>query len=130
MPLISAAAAGCLVDVILLLVLPRTEDASSFAVAQTGAYVAALAALVFVASLSKPQWPSLRDIVATVLATMAMAAALLPLRERDPGFETLVEQIMAGTVIYSFFVASFDIAGLRTILYAKLRAHVAGLQLP
>lgn len=129
-PLIGAAAIGCLVDGLLLLVLPRTADAESFAIAQTGAYVAALFALVFVASFSKPQWPRLRDIAATVLATMAMAAALLPLREHNPSLPTLIEQVMAGTVIYSFFVASFDIASLRTILYAKLRAHVAGLQLP
>ena len=129
-PLIGAAAVGCLVDGVLLAVLPRTADASSLAVAQTGAYVAALLALVFVASFSKPRWPRLRDITTTVLATMAMAAALLPLREDNPGFQTLIKQIMAGIVIYSFFVATFDIAGLRTILRAKLRAHVAGLQMP
>ncbi len=129
-PLIAAAAVGCVADVILLLVLPRTGDASSFAIAQTLAYVAALSALLFIASFSKPQWPSLRDLAATALATMAMAAALLPLREHDPGLMTLIEQVMAGTLIYSVFVASFDIAGLRTILYAKLRAHVAWLQTP
>lgn len=129
-PLISAAAFGCVMDVVFLLVFPQKDRAESFAAAQTCAYAAAFLALVFVASFSKPQWPSLRDIVAIVLATMAMAAALLPLREHDPGFQTLIEQVMAGTVIYSCFVASFDIAGLRTILYAKLRAHVAGLQVP
>lgn len=129
-PLIGAAAIGCLVDGILLLVLPRNPDASSFAVAQTGAYVAALVALVAVASFSQPQWPRLRDIATTILATMAMAAALLPLRDHNPGLQTLVEQVVAGTVIYSLFVASFDIAGLRTFLYAKLRAHMAGLQVP
>jgi O-antigen/teichoic acid export membrane protein len=129
-PLIGAAAFGCLVDGILLLVLPRGEDAESFAIAQTCAYAAAFLALIFVASFSKPQWPSLRDIVATILATMAMAAALLPLREHDPGLPTLIEQVLAGTVIYSVFVASFDIAGLRRILHARLRAHMAGLQLP
>ena len=129
-PLIGAAAVGCVVDVILLLVLPRGADAESFAIAQTGAYVAALSALVFVASFSKPRWPRPRDIVTTAFATMAMAAALLPLREHNPGLQTLIEQVTAGTVIYCFFVASFDIAGLRTILSAKLRAHVAGLQAP
>lgn len=114
----------------MLFLLPREADASSFAAAQTCGFAAAFLTLVFVASFSKPQWPSLRDIVAVVLATAAMAAALLPLREHDPGFKTLVEQIMAGALIYSCFVASFDIAGLRTILYAKLRAHAAGLQVP
>lgn len=129
-PLIAAAAVGCVVDVILLLVLPKSGDASTFAIAQTGAYGAAFLALIFVASFSKPQWPSVRDITFVVLATASMALVLLPLRLRDPGLTTLLEQIAAGVVIYTFFVAVFDIAGLRKILYAKFRAHVAGLQTP
>ncbi|MGO9133564.1 MAG: lipopolysaccharide biosynthesis protein [Methylovirgula sp.] len=138
-PLIAAAAVGCVVDGILLFVLPHSGDlfilpnsgqAWSFAVAQTGAYAAALCALIFVASLSKPEWPSWRQIATVIFATAAMAAALLPLRDHDPGFKTLLEQVMAGTVIYSFFVAVFDIAGLRTILYGKLRAHLARWQTP
>ncbi|QXX73209.1 lipopolysaccharide biosynthesis protein [Methylovirgula sp. HY1] len=129
-PLISAAAFGCVVDVVLLMVLPQQDHAERFAAAQTCAYAASFLALLFVASFSKPQWPSPRDIVATILATMAMAAALLPLREYNPGFQTLIEQVTSGTVIYCLFVASFDIAGLRTILYTKLRDHVPGLQLP
>jgi O-antigen/teichoic acid export membrane protein len=125
-PVIGAAAVGCVVDVVLLLVLPRTADASSLAIAQTGAYVAALVALVFVASFSKPQWPSVRDLAAIVFATGAMAAALLPLREHHPGFATLLEQVIAGAVIYTLLVAAFNIAGLRTVFYAKLRARFSG----
>ncbi len=124
-PLISAALIACLVDALLLLVLPRSKDASSLAIAQTGAYVAALAVLAFVASFSKPQWPRLRDLVLTVLGTAAMAAALLPLRENDPGLATLAEQISAGIVIYGLIVMCCDIAHLRAMLIARLRPIVA-----
>jgi O-antigen/teichoic acid export membrane protein len=129
-PLIGAAVFGCLIDAILLLTLPREDGVANFAVAQTCGFGAAFSALCLIASLSKPVWPSFRDIIAAILATMAMAAALLPLRAHSPGLPTLIEQVVAGTVIYSVFVASFDIASLRTILFAKWRAHVAGLQTP
>lgn len=129
-PLIGTAAFCCVMDVIFLRVFPLEDKAEAFAAAQTCAYGAAFVALIFVASFAKPQWPSLRDIVAVIVATMAMAAALLPLRDHDPSFPTLVEQVLAGAVIYSVFVATFDIAGLRSILYEKLRAHVGKLQMP
>jgi O-antigen/teichoic acid export membrane protein len=129
-PLIAAAAVGCVVDVLLLVVLPRGPDTETFAIAQTCALGASFLALIFVATLSKPQWPSLRDVTLVILATAAMALALLPIRDHQPGLVTLIEQVVAGTIIYSFFVAAFDIAGLRTILYAKFRAHVEGLQTP
>ncbi len=138
-PLIAAAAAGCVADGIFLLILPHSGDffilpqsgqGWSFAVAQSGAYIVAFLTLIFVASFSRPKWPSAREILTVILATTAMAAALLPLRDHAPGLETLVIQVAAGTVIYSFFVAIFDIASLRTILLARLRAHMAGLQTP
>jgi len=124
-PLVGAALIACVVDVLLLMILPRSADASSLAIAQTGAYVAALGVLVFIATLSKPQWPRLRDIVLAALGTAAMAAALLPLRQHDPGLITLIEQVLAGTIIYGLFVALFDVANMREILIARLRPIVA-----
>jgi O-antigen/teichoic acid export membrane protein len=126
-PLVGAALIACIVDPLLVLVLPKRADASSLAIAQTGAYAAALAVLVFVASFTKPQWPRLRDLALTALGTAAMTAALLPLRGHDPGFVTLIEQVLAGTVIYGLFVACCDIANLRSILLARLRPIVARL---
>jgi O-antigen/teichoic acid export membrane protein len=124
-PLVGAALFACVVDVLLLLVLPRSTDASSLAIAQTGAYVAALGMLVFVASLSKPQWPRPRDIGLAMLGTAAMAAALLPLREHHPGLITLMEQVLAGIVVYGLFIVCCDIANIREILIARLRPIVA-----
>ena len=103
-PLIVAAVIACLVDALLIIVLPKNPNASSLAIAQTGAYIAALIALIVMATFSKPQWPRLRDLALAALATAAMAAALLPLREHNPGLLTLVEQVTAGRVIYCFFV--------------------------
>jgi O-antigen/teichoic acid export membrane protein len=127
-PLIAAAVIACIVDPLLIIALPKNPDASSLAIAQTGAYVAALVALVFMASFSKPQWPRLRDLLLAALATAAMAAALLPLREHNPGLLTLTEQIVAGLLIYSFFVYFFDIANMREIAAARLRPILARLQ--
>ena len=54
-----------------------------------------------------------------------MAAALLPLREHDPGLITLIEQALAGAIIYGLFVVFFDVANLREILIARLRPIMA-----
>ncbi len=127
-PLIAAAVIACLVDALLVIVLPKNPDTSSLAIAQTGAYIAGLTALIIMATFSKPQWPRSRDLVLAVLATAAMAAALLPLREHNPGFLTLVEQVTAGLVIYCVFVYAFDIANMREIIIARLRPILARQQ--
>ncbi|MGO9005262.1 MAG: lipopolysaccharide biosynthesis protein [Beijerinckiaceae bacterium] len=119
-PLIGAALVACVVDAALVLLLPYRAHASGLAIAQTCSYGAALIVLVFLARYSKPQWPRLHDFWATVLGTAAMAAALLPLREADPGLITLVEQVVAGVIIYGFCVFTFDTAGLRRLLIARL----------
>ena len=64
----------------------------------------------------------------TALGTAAMAAALLPLRAHNPGLLTLAGQVLAGTLIYTFFVYIFDIAGLRVIILARLRPILARFQ--
>jgi len=127
-PLIGAALTACAVNVLLMQVLPKSKDASSLAIAQSGAYVAALVVLIVVASFSKAQWPRLRDLALTALGTAAMAAALLPLRNHSPGFTTLAEQILAGALIYGLFVICFDIADMRKILISRLRPIVARFQ--
>ena len=124
-PMIAAAVAGCVADPLLLLALPRTADATSLAIAQSGAFVVAFATLVAVSCLSKPIWPKPRDLVFTLLATGAMAAVLLPLREREPGMLTLVEQIAGGTIVYGALVFLFDIAALRSLIFERLRPAVA-----
>jgi len=105
----------------LILALPRDSDASSLAIAQAGAMVAALVTLVAFASFSRPQWPSLRDLATIALANAVMSAALLPMRNREPGLATLAEQIAIGVAVYAFVVMSADVAGLRSITLARLK---------
>jgi len=120
-PLVAAALVACLVDPLLILALPRDSDASSLAIAQAGAMVAALVTLVAFASFSRPQWPSLRDLATIALANAVMSAALLPMRNREPGLATLAEQIAIGVAVYAFVVMSADVAGLRSITLARLK---------
>jgi O-antigen/teichoic acid export membrane protein len=124
-PLIGAALFGCAVDAALLLVLPRGSDASSLAIAQTGAYVASFCMLVFLASFWKPLWPRPRDLALAALGTVAMAAVLLPLRDHDPGLLTLAEQVLGGAIIYGLFAIGCNVANIRSILVARLRPIVA-----
>ncbi len=124
-PMIAAALVACAVDFLLILFLPRNADASSLAIAQAGAMLAALVALIGFASFARPQWPRLRDLAATVLANAAMSAAILPLRDTEPGFVTLAEQIAAGVAVYAIVVMGFNVAGLRDITLARLRLKAA-----
>jgi peptidoglycan biosynthesis protein MviN/MurJ (putative lipid II flippase) len=120
-PLVTAAAVSVVSGLVFVFVMPRGDDASSFAVAQCGAYVSAFAALVLFAARTKPIWPSLRDILATATATGAMAAAIWPLRTLSPGLATLLMQVLAGVALYGALTLIFDTAGLRTLALARLR---------
>lgn len=124
-PLIGAAIVGCIADPVILLALPRGNGAESLAIAQSGAFAAALVTLIGVACLSRPRWPHWRDIAAVLVGTAAMTGLLLPLRAEPPGFATLIEQIGAGILVYGFIVALLDIANLRTIVLERLRPMVA-----
>ena len=124
-PLIGAAVIACIADPLILLALPRTQDASSLAIAQSAAFAIAMVALIAIACLSKPIWPKFRDMAATALATAAMAGLMLPLRSQPPGFLVLVAQIAGGIAVYGALVALFDIAGIRTLVATRLRPMVA-----
>jgi len=124
-PLIVAAIVGCIADPVILLALPRTADASRLAIAQSGAFVCAMGTLVVIAGLSKPIWPRARDLTMTTLATVVMAAVLLPLRARGPSALVLALQVLTGISLYGALVMLFDIAGLRTLAVGRLRPEVA-----
>ncbi|MBI1867782.1 MAG: oligosaccharide flippase family protein [Methylocystis sp.] len=120
-PLIAAAAVAVAAGLLLALVLPRGVDASSVALAQCGAYIVAFGTLIVFAARAKPQWPRARDILASVVATAAMAAALQPMRQLTPGLATLCLEVAAGIVVYGGLTLVFDTAGLRTLAVARLR---------
>ncbi len=124
-PLIAAALVACIVDPVLVAVLPRGDGASSLAIAQAGAMLASLVALIGFATAAKPKWPRARDIGAIILGNAAMAAALLPLRAGEPGLATLAVQIAAGAAVYSAIVMGADIAGMRSLAVERLRLTLA-----
>lgn len=126
MPLIIAAVVGGLADVALILWLPR--EASSLALAYSGAMAAGFVALIGLARAYGGSFPALRDLVAASAGVATMALALVPLRDHAPGLLTLLEQMLAGVIIYGLFVFAFDIAGLRELCFGvarRLRARFA-----
>ncbi len=124
-PLIVGALVACVVDPLLILALPRGGGASTLAIAQAGALLASMVTLVGFAGAARPRWPRARDVTTIILANAAMSAALLPMREHDPGIVTLIAQIAAGVVVYAAIVMSADVAGLRAITVTHLRLAFA-----
>jgi O-antigen/teichoic acid export membrane protein len=116
LPLIAAAAIACIVDVCLVAVLPHGADASSFAVAQSAAFIVGAIALLLIAATGKRTWPKARDILVTLAGTATMAVLLLPLRGLTPGIGVLSAQIALGIAVMAAFVLAFDLAGLRGVV--------------
>ncbi len=129
LPLIAAAIATCLANLILIVILPASEDASSLAIAQAGAFGIGLAVLIGFAARSGACWPTLRSILATVAVAGAMTLILYPMRGWQPGPVTLAIQTMTGILVVGFGVILLDLAGLRTAILAFLRnGKTAGAQ--
>jgi small-conductance mechanosensitive channel len=105
--------------------LPSGAGASSLAIAQAGAMLAALIVLIGFAIRAKRQWPRPRDLAVTVFANALMSAIVLPIRGQEPGLATLAEQIATGVIVYAVVVLGFDVAGLRGLTIARLRLTVA-----
>jgi small-conductance mechanosensitive channel len=114
----------------LLLSLPQDAGASSLAIAQAGAMLAALIVLIGFATRAKRQWPRPRDLAVTVFANALMSAIVLPMRGQEPGLATLVEQISTGVAIYAVVVLGFDVAGLRGLTVARLRLRFVRTKTP
>jgi peptidoglycan biosynthesis protein MviN/MurJ (putative lipid II flippase) len=77
-PLIDAALIGAVMNGMLLVFLARGGDASSLAIAQSGAAIASLTALLVFATRTQPHWPAARDLAAVAISTCAMILLLLP----------------------------------------------------
>jgi hypothetical protein len=112
-PMIGAALVAVAAGFFLVVALPWGTDASSLALAQCGAYLAALVATLYFAARAKPIWPRPGDVAFAVVATGGMVAVLWPLREMTPGVLTLLLQVSLGVVVYGVLTLIFDTAGLR-----------------
>ncbi|BBU60291.1 hypothetical protein MSC49_02260 [Methylosinus sp. C49] len=118
-PLIGAASVAVVAGLCFAFVIPRGADASSLALAQCLAYVAALAALVLFAARTSPQWPRGRDMLGALAATGAMVLALHPLAGLEPGILTLLLQVGVGGFVYCGAVLALDIAGMRGLAFSR-----------
>jgi O-antigen/teichoic acid export membrane protein len=119
MPMVFSALAACVADVVFVLALPRGDDASSLAVAQSLAMGVGFLTLAGFAQATRPQWPRYRDIALTGLAAYGMAAVAGPMRAWAPGVGLILAQIVLCGGFYALVVAVFDIAGLRSTLIQK-----------
>ncbi len=119
-PLVLAALAACVADPVFILILPRGDDASSLAIAQSLALAVGFVTLITFARATSPQWPRLRDLALTAAACAGMVALDAPLRAWSPGLGLMLVQIALGGGFYAAAVAIFDIAGLRGALVEKM----------
>ncbi|MEH3145068.1 MAG: polysaccharide biosynthesis C-terminal domain-containing protein [Methylobacterium frigidaeris] len=122
LPVIVAAVVGAAVNGLGLLLLTGPLGPIGVAVAQTLGFLAASAflaarALTGAGRLHLP-W---RDLAAAAAATLAMLAAVLPLRGLDPWL-ALPACVALGAAVYGALVWRFDIAGLRSVVHAQRRA--------
>ena len=118
-PLIAAALAACAGDLALLALLP--PGAESIILAQAGAMVCGLLALLLFALAAPACWPGAREILIPLLGVGLMAGALLPLRGWEPGPATLLIQLIAGLIMYGAVLLAFDAMGLRSQVLARWR---------
>jgi peptidoglycan biosynthesis protein MviN/MurJ (putative lipid II flippase) len=121
-PLIGAALIGCIMNGVLIMALARGGDASGLAIAQSGAAIASLMALLGFAARTRPHWPAARDLGAIAISTGAMALVLLPLRNGAPGVLTLAAEIVVGMAVFASLMLAFDGIGFRQLLRNRVFA--------
>lgn len=128
LPLILAAAVGCAGTPLFMLLVPVGNDASGLALAQSCAYMVALALLVVLAvTRAGLRAPPLRDLLAAALGCALLLASGLPLRRLEPGALTLVLQILCGAAAYGLVALACDLGGYRAEVMARARAAMTKL---
>jgi O-antigen/teichoic acid export membrane protein len=119
-PVVLAAVTVCIADPLIFLALPRADDASSLALAQSLAMALGLLTLVVFAQASRAQWPPARDFFWSVVASLGMAALAGPWRSAHPGLLQMIAQMAAAGGFYALVVGLTDLAGLRTAFHGKV----------
>ncbi len=121
-PVIGAAVTGFAVNAAALAVLPGHSGAHGVALAQTLGLIAAFAVLGLraLAGRERLRLP-LRDLGASLLATVAMTAAVLPARGLASPALSLLVAVPLGGLVYGGLAWRLDIAGLRGLVAERLR---------
>jgi O-antigen/teichoic acid export membrane protein len=123
-PLVIAALAAVVANLLAIGFLATTKDASNYAVAQSVSSLAGMAAVTTMLRWLEPMWPRPRDILGTLAGCAAMLGAVLPLRAMPPGLVAMTAQILVGAAVYFAAAAALDIAGLRGLLRPRIAARL------
>ncbi|QGM96481.1 lipopolysaccharide biosynthesis protein [Methylocystis parvus] len=123
-PLIIAALVAQLANLLAIMLLPATADATRFAYAQSISSMSGLVALVSMLFLLEPMWPRARDIMGAAAGVGAMLYIGAPLRNFEPCILTMLLQVAAGVAVYGVLVYAFDVAGLRSLIGPKIVARL------
>ena len=115
-PVLVAALTGLVLNAVLVLGLGKDAGVGSYAMIQSIAYAAALLVAGLLAWRAMPVMPRPRDLLATLAAGAAMAAAVWPLRETEPGWMILLASIAAGGAAFALMAVLFDLGGCRSRL--------------
>ena len=127
LPLILVAALASLGNVIAILTLPDSADATRYTIAVSLSLLLGLVLLVIGAILTRPVWPRLRDVLGTAVATGCMVAAVAVLPASEPGVQCLVMQMVVGVTVYGGLAVMFDLCDVRRRLGSH-RSFEAGPQ--
>lgn len=106
---------------------PGAATSLRFAAAQSAGFVAVLLITGFVALRSLPKGLPLRDMACVLLAGLAMALAIWPLRGSLRPLPELVLQIGLGGLVYGAVILVCDVARWRTGLRLRWLARKASL---
>jgi O-antigen/teichoic acid export membrane protein len=115
-PVVVAALVAVGVNGALLLVLPDLLGPAGVAVAQVAGFASATLVVAVLALRSHGAALPWRDLALSVIATTAMALAVMPLRQLQPAGLALAASAALGILVYAILAYAFDIASLRSIL--------------
>ena len=125
LPLIIGGLTALIANALAILLLPPSQGATRFALAQSIASGTSLAVMIGFLFTLTPAWPRWRDIGGTIVVTALMLMAVIPLRMMTPGVVTLLLEMSVGVTIYTCGALLFDVGALRTMLLRKLSAWPA-----
>ncbi len=124
-PLVLAGLAALTINAALTWNLDAAATIHDYARAQAFSYGAALLVALLMALREMWVMPSLRDVLATMLATAAMIGAVWPIRSLTPGFIPLLLSAIAGGLAFGAVAYFMNLADCRTVIRQRLERRQA-----
>jgi O-antigen/teichoic acid export membrane protein len=123
-PVVLAALAGLLTNAVLSWKL-AAADIQTYAAIQAASYALALGVAVVLSLRAMKVLPRLRDGAAVPVATLAMVAAVWPVRGWGPGWITLLVSMGVGLAVFAAVCLAFNLGGFREMIRQRLRGSPA-----